>query len=83
MLRNPIFVLTDPPVVVPDAAVLLGDAAVGPPDPPVVLPDVRVTAIVAAGNAQVAIPPWVSVNFTGTTPRLTLNTLVPLALIGC
>jgi|SRR5437588_6616528 len=37
---------------------------------PVVPPDVRVTAIVAAGNAHVATPSWVKVNFTGTTPRL-------------
>ena len=39
--------------------------------------------IVAGGNAHVATPPWVKVNFTGTTPRLTLNTLEPSALIGC
>src|SRR6266496_844249 len=50
---------------------------------PVVPPAVRVTAIVADGNAHVATPPWVKVNFTGTTPRLTLKTLVPSALIGC
>ena len=31
---------------------------------------------------QVAIPSWVRVNLTGTTPRLILKTLVPSALIG-
>src|SRR5947208_17094184 len=44
---------------------------------PAVPPAVRVTAIVAGGNEHVATPPWVKVNFTGTTPRLTLKTLVP------
>src|SRR6266498_3697864 len=38
--------------------------------------------MVAGGKSHVATPPWVSVNFTGTTPRLTLKTLVPSALIG-
>src|SRR6266513_465093 len=50
---------------------------------PMVPPAVRVTAIVAGGKAQVELPLRVKVNFTGTTPRLTVNTLVPLALIGC
>src|SRR5437773_5701004 len=49
---------------------------------PITPPAVRVTAIVAGGRSQVATPPWVRVNFTGTTPRLTLKTLVPSALIG-
>jgi hypothetical protein len=50
---------------------------------PIVPPAVRVTAIVAAGNAQIEVPSWAKVNFTGTTPRLTLKMLVPFALIGC
>src|SRR5947208_11266421 len=50
---------------------------------PVVPPAVRVRAIVAGGSAHVATPPWVKVNFTGTTPRLTLKTLVLSALMGC
>jgi hypothetical protein len=49
---------------------------------PRVLPAVRNTAIVAGGNWQVDIPFTASVNLTGTTPRLALNTLDPFALIG-
>ena len=45
-------------------------------------PPVLVTAIVAGGKSQVVTPPWVRVNFTGTTPRLELKTLVRSALIG-
>src|SRR5215471_6551337 len=50
---------------------------------PVPAPPVRTSEIVAGGNWQVGTPPWVSVNFTGTTPRLTLNTLDPSGLMGC
>jgi len=50
---------------------------------PVTPPAVRVTEIVAEGSWQVATALEVSVNTTGTTPRLTLNTLDPSALIGC
>lgn len=39
--------------------------------------------IFAEGNWQVAMPPRVIVNFTGTTPRLTLNTPEPSELMGC
>ena len=39
--------------------------------------------MVAGGKVQVELPLRVKVNFTGTTPRLTVNTLVPLPLIGC
>jgi len=49
---------------------------------PVVPPAVRVTAMVAGGNAHVRVPSLLRVNFTGMTPRLSLNTLVPSALIG-
>src|SRR6266850_221821 len=45
-------------------------------------PAVRVTTIVAGGRLQVGLPLSVKVNFTGMTPRLTVNTLVPSALIG-
>src|SRR5207244_11382119 len=38
--------------------------------------------MVAGGNTQVGLPKSVSVNFTGTTPRLTVNTLVPSGLMG-
>ena len=50
---------------------------------PVVPPDVRVTEIVAGGNVQVEVPFRVKVNFTGMTPRRTLNALDPSELIGC
>ena len=43
----------------------------------------RVSEIVAAGSWQVGAPLEVSVKTTGTTPRLTLNTLDPSELIGC
>lgn len=45
-------------------------------------PAVRVSEIVAAGSWQVGVPLDVSVNFTGTTPRLSLKTLDPSELIG-
>jgi hypothetical protein len=45
-------------------------------------PAMRVTAIVAGDKSQVGLPSQVSVNFTGTTPRLTVHTLDPSALIG-
>ena len=45
-------------------------------------PAARVTAIVAGGSAQTEDPPAARVNFTGTTPTLTLNTLLPFAAIG-
>ncbi len=47
---------------------------------PVLPPAVRFTTIVADGNAHVATPFWVKVNFTRTTPRLTLKTLVPWSI---
>jgi hypothetical protein len=50
---------------------------------PTTPPAVRKTEIVAGGNWQVATPSEVSLNATGITPRLALNTLVPSALIGC
>ena len=50
---------------------------------PTTPPDVRKTEIVAGGNWQVDAPSDVSLNVTGTTPRLALKTLVPSPLIGC
>jgi hypothetical protein len=49
---------------------------------PRTVPAVRLSEIVAGGNWQVRAPLTVSVNFTGTTPRLALNTLDPSGLIG-
>ena len=39
--------------------------------------------MVAGGKVQVELPFRVKVNFTGTTPRLAVKILDPLALIGC
>ncbi len=49
---------------------------------PTVPPLVRKTDIMAGGRLQVGAPSKVSVNFTGTAPRLTLNTDEPSALMG-
>ena len=49
---------------------------------PTTVPVIRPSEMVAAGNWQVGAPLTVSVNFTGTTPRLALNTLDPSALMG-
>src|SRR5262249_17159862 len=50
---------------------------------PTTPPEVRKTEIVAGGSWQVEAPSEVSVKLTGITPRFALNTLDPLALIGC
>jgi hypothetical protein len=49
---------------------------------PITPPPVRVTAIVAGGKSQLGWPSDVSLNFTGTTPRLTLKMLELSALIS-
>src|SRR5581483_1724949 len=49
---------------------------------PGVPPTVRVTEIVAAGRVHVGALFSVKVNFTGMTPRLALNVLLPSELMG-